>query len=195
MQKKNRVLKSYKIGFSDPEWVSGGLEDIEYYAKNNTEEFQNLIDLFNSEKSVYNKLLLSRILINLNYEPIKDFFASLINDDENKLESEKYGPNWSHEHNKIWAAGRLLYLGDMRGKDFFEKIIDHVDQDRLEWIVLELYEETSPEESSMAGLECLLELADKHEKIANGIDRKAVEELLRRLRAGEKVTWERPSYE
>jgi hypothetical protein len=194
--RKNKVLETYKHDFAEPEWITGGLEDIEYYAKNDPEELQNLISLFNSEKSVSWKLLLSEILVKLNYLPVKDFFLELINDDENKLETEKYAYNCrTHEKNKIEAAALLLRMNDSRGKAFFQKLVKTADDRHLDWIVVVLYEKTSPEYSSVQGLECLLELTDKYEKIATRINREEVETLLKRLRAGEKVIWERPFWD
>jgi hypothetical protein len=193
--KKNEVLETYKHDFSDPETVSMGLEEIEFLAKNDPQEFQNLIDLFNSIERIHIKLMLSEILISLNYMPVKQFFIDLVFDDENKLQVEYGCPGWSYEHDKIVAAGRLTFMGDIRGKHFFEKIINNVDQDKLEWIIIELYEKTTPERSSISSLECLLELADKYERIAKEIDREEVEKLLKRLRAGEKVVWERPYWD
>ena len=115
MQKKNNILDWYHLGFSDPETVLLGLDEIEVLAKRDPEEFQNLINLFNSVNSVYRKLLLSEILITLNYLPVKDFYIALINDTENELATEEYGDEWTHTHDKIWAAGRLLFMCDERG--------------------------------------------------------------------------------
>ena len=191
MNKKNEVLSWYKFGFSDPETVGDGLEEIELLAKDDPEEFQNLIDIFEIEKMQYRKMFLAEILTHLNYIPIKNFYLSLINN-ENKLEAEMYESDLFYNRSKIRAAGMLLSMNDSRGKDFLKKLVETTDEKHLEWIVDELYEETDPGRMSIMGLECLLELADKHEKIAKRIDHKEVEKLLKRIRSGEKVVWERP---
>jgi hypothetical protein len=190
--KKNKVLETYKHDFSDPETVGIGIEEIEFIANNDPVEFQNLIELFESENRLTFKIILSKILASLNYVPIKNFYLALINDDENKLETEEYDSDWSHTGNKIVAAAMLLSMNDTRGKEFFKKLVKTADSKHLDWIVLELYEETYPQKSSIMGLECLLQLADDYESIASRIDREKVEDLLRRIRAGEKVALEPP---
>lgn len=181
MTKKNMVLGIYQATMDDPGSVASGLEEIKFMAEKYEEEFKNLIDLFDHEKDVHLKLLFSDILVDLNYLPVKKLFIDLINDEENRLQTCKYGEGWSHLRNKIWAAGNLLRLNDNSGAVFLESIIPSATEDQLGWIASELYSPGDPEVWSKLGLETLLAFADKYEAIAKRINRKEVEERLLKI--------------
>jgi hypothetical protein len=166
-------------------------------AKRDPAEMQRLVDLFYSCKSnksddFMDRIRLAELLIYLKYPPVKKFLIDIIEGKDAQAEAMQYGYGWSKVHDKIWAAGRLIYMGDLKGKYFLEKIIDNLDQDQIKQLALELYEEADPVRCSMATLECLLEFADKYKKIANKIDRKKIEVMIKRLQDGEIFTWEVP---
>ena len=52
--------------------IDSVLEEIVELAKKDSHEYKNLIDLFDSEKDLDKKLILSDILVDLNYSPVKN---------------------------------------------------------------------------------------------------------------------------
>ena len=165
---KNQVKDLFET-YADPEMrddyiTEECLKKMFQVAQNDPEEFKNLIDLFNEQDDVDEKLNLSDVLTDLKYLKVKDFLLKVIEDESDII-------------NQIWAAGNLLKFEDERGAKALRKLVKKADYDNTHWI-LDVMERANNKMST----KLFLELADKHEKINKLIDRSYFEEKLKNLK-------------
>jgi len=177
-KKENKVLEVYNESINHPYDVEEDINYIERLAKEDKNEFKNLVNLFESlpekiNNEISKKMKLASILSNLGHEPVKDFLIRVIysKDDDIKKDSSY---NWTKMDNKIWAAGNLVKFSDERGVEFIKKIFEKTDKNEKNWIL---------EILSLAGnvmsISLILELAKKDKFIEEQIgDRKTWEEML-----------------
>jgi hypothetical protein len=115
------------------------IEDIKKLLIEDPNEYKKLVSIFenlSSEKKLDEKLDLAEILSNFDCLQIKSFLYEVINDDENKLVSER---GWLPIDNKIYAASYLVRMYDSSGGITLEKLAIISNEDQLGTIAHSLY--------------------------------------------------------
>lgn len=164
-----------------PEYYLESLDAIEKYAKEDTVEFYNLINLFDGleEDNAYKlhkKMRLAEILANLKHEPIKEFLLRILHLPKNETPIPKSPGEINNRRNQIDAATNLIKLEDIRGKSFLENFVQNSDKNEKILILRGLYDAVS-----VLGFSFLLELADQDEYFSSNVNREICENNLKAL--------------
>jgi len=172
------ALHKFIMQDDDQQATSVLLDGIEEAAIENPEEFEALVEIVEGMKEnelcdIWNKLLFATILVNLRYEPIKDFLLRVISDARKEIREDL--------DLTLWAATKLIAMSDERGLSFFEENFSKVEKNMVARTISTLYDCSEPHRSSAVGLKLLLKLADQYEKVENIIDRPAVEKQLEKF--------------
>ena len=177
----NWVKREWGDGKAEQDVLEMTLESIENMAKEDPRDFQDLVDLVDSlpdddEGNTFMKLLLVQILVDLQYQPIKEFLIKVIN---LPLDAPIVGEGRSrvtNRSNQINAASMLVALEDKRGKQFLEEFMQIAVAEEKKLIVMELKEILN-----VMAFRLLLQFADEDESIPSQINREQIEYNLRLL--------------
>ena len=161
--KKNRIKEEYENRFQySPDFHY--TEEMELILNDHPEELYNLIELFEKEDFIEDKLFLTALLIKFNYLQVKEFLSEFLQDKDRDKWIKPKSETWRHY--EIWSACNLIKLKDKFGVDFIRKTAGDVTEMEGRWIAELLVENDN---NSMA-VELLNELHEKYPLIAKSID-------------------------
>ena len=186
----NRNKKNSEIAWwcndawKDPENVGFAMKTIEDIARNDPEEFSCLIGIFNEETDINKKIILSYILVNFKHQPVKDFFITLIQkQNELGFHQEESSPFESTPMDDAMSAAiNLIHMSDRRGIEFIKKALPVAPSVWPDWIISDL-SGSIPGNIPVTsfGLRALLELADSYEELNKKVDREKIAQKLEEL--------------
>ena len=165
INKVKDLFETYAVSDTRDDYITDEcLKEMFQVAQNDPQEFKNLIDLFNEQDDVDEKLNLSDVLTDLKYLKVKDFLLKVIEDESDII-------------NQIWAAGNLLKFEDERAAEALRELIKNADKEDTYWIM-----QVMGRANNKMSTKLFLEFADKYEKFNKLIDRSYFEEKLKNVK-------------
>jgi hypothetical protein len=148
--------------------VEGWEDEIYEYASSSPKELDELIKIFNEEKDLDDKLLLSEILVKLKCKKIIPELKKIL--------------DCSDREHQIWAAGHLIAFEDEKGVEVIKKVAKKANKYELDFI-----SEVLCDADNRLSVKLILELADEYEEINKGILRSSLENKLSQYEKEKKI--------